>query len=147
MFSCLWYSLDLYPRIGTKPRSEAFILACITKGTEPGRSFGRSICNMQKEHACSLARTAMAEPRTNFGMDVIHSLVCTTMAEPKTTIWGDEICSLTCITMVEPRIKSWCRLNMNLGLYRNGWTKDENFGKMKHAPWFVPRWPNQGLEF
>ena len=68
-FSCLWYCLDSYPRIGTKPRNETIVLACIAKGTESRRrSLGWNICNMQKEHACSLARTAMAEPRTIFFM-------------------------------------------------------------------------------
>ena len=106
--------------------------------------------------------------RRKFGVDITCSLVCTVMAEPRTKIWDEcsmlfslyqngqtkdkilrEIkpCTLVYTVMAGLRARILERWNMLVDLYHDGQTKNKNFGKIKHAPWLVPRWPNQGLEF
>ena len=126
-FSCLWYCLDSYPRIGTKPRNETIVLACIAKGTESRRrSLGWNICNMQKEHACSLARTAMAEPRTIFlcRLNMHFGLYRSGQTKGK--------------NFREMKLASW--------FVCPNWRQE--FGvDTTSILWFVPRWPNQRRNF
>ena len=52
------------------------------------------------------------------------------MSELKARVWsGYNINSLVCTAMAEPKTKFWSRLNIYLGLYHNGRTKDKNFMK------------------